>query len=339
GKCVEYTEQSLSLARVSSDRFALVTCLYTLGSVCIFTGNYVKAKQYYAAALQFASESEHQGHIAHASSLFALCAFCQGEYTTCQEYAERSQTSIEASNFLVVQAHNLSLLILLACLREEYAEGIRLAELAKRHSTNTMGLQLLYWALAALSCGVGRPADARVAIQNLLELSPPNVHTTTAIWIVPCVAYALAATYPAKALELLAWVFTYPDPALNWARQWPLIDRLHVQLQATMDRDLYQTHWEKGKALIFDTITSYLLQAFYAASDAGAQASHRLLTGREREILRLMAAGKTNPQIAAQLVIGASTVKTHTLNIFRKLSVANRTQAIVRAQELGLLGA
>jgi ATP/maltotriose-dependent transcriptional regulator MalT len=64
---------------------------------------------------------------------------------------------------------------------------------------------------------------------------------------------------------------------------------------------------------------------------------HHLLTAREREILGLMAAGKTNPQIAAQLIIGAGTVKTHTLNIYRKLDVANRTQAIVRAQELGLL--
>ena len=47
----------------------------------------------------------------------------------------------------------------------------------------------------------------------------------------------------------------------------------------------------------------------------------------------------TNPQIAAQLVIGTGTVKTHTLHIYRKLEVANRTQAIVRAQELGLLHA
>ena len=47
----------------------------------------------------------------------------------------------------------------------------------------------------------------------------------------------------------------------------------------------------------------------------------------------------TNPQIAAQLVISAGTVKTHTLTIYRKLEVANRTQAIVRAQELGLLRA
>jgi ATP/maltotriose-dependent transcriptional regulator MalT len=40
-----------------------------------------------------------------------------------------------------------------------------------------------------------------------------------------------------------------------------------------------------------------------------------------------------------QLVIGAGTVKTHTLTIYRKLDVANRTQAIVRAQELGFLRA
>jgi ATP/maltotriose-dependent transcriptional regulator MalT len=62
-----------------------------------------------------------------------------------------------------------------------------------------------------------------------------------------------------------------------------------------------------------------------------------LLTAREREILALIAMGKSNPQLAAQLIIGAGTVKTHTLNIYRKLEVANRTQAIVRAQELGLL--
>lgn len=62
------------------------------------------------------------------------------------------------------------------------------------------------------------------------------------------------------------------------------------------------------------------------------------LTTREREVLGLMATGMTNPQIAARLVIAAGTVKTHTLNIYRKLEVGNRTQAILRAHQLGLLG-
>ena len=107
-----------------------------------------------------------------------------------------------------------------------------------------------------------------------------------------------------------------------------------------LDRDSYQMHWETGKALTSDAITTYLHPEFSTAAEAvGEVAQHQILTAREREILGLMAAGMTNPQIAAQLVIGAGTVKTHTLNIYRKLEVANRTQAIVRAQALGLLSA
>jgi ATP/maltotriose-dependent transcriptional regulator MalT len=99
-------------------------------------------------------------------------------------------------------------------------------------------------------------------------------------------------------------------------------------------------HWAKGKELTFDTIHAYVQQGLLSLSDRIAEASpQQILTARESEILRLMAAGMTNPQIAAQLVIGAGTVKTHTLNIYRKLEVTNRTQAIVRAQELGLLRA
>jgi tetratricopeptide (TPR) repeat protein len=68
GKWIEYTEQSLSLARDTHDRFALVTCLYTLGSVSILNGDYAKGKQYCAEALHIATESEHPGQIAHAST-------------------------------------------------------------------------------------------------------------------------------------------------------------------------------------------------------------------------------------------------------------------------------
>jgi ATP/maltotriose-dependent transcriptional regulator MalT len=124
------------------------------------------------------------------------------------------------------------------------------------------------------------------------------------------------------------------------ARHWPLFERLRAQLRAKVDGASYQVHWKTGKAHTRDAITTYLHQAFRATADAGAVRMHdQLLTPREREILGLMAAGMTNPQIAAQLVIGAGTVKTHTLNIYRKLEVANRTQAIVRAQELGVLPA
>ena len=58
---------------------------------------------------------------------------------------------------------------------------------------------------------------------------------------------------------------------------------------------------------------------------------------RERQILQLICAGLSNREIAAQCSISASTVKTHIENIYRKIGVSSRTQAIAQAQALGLV--
>ena len=61
------------------------------------------------------------------------------------------------------------------------------------------------------------------------------------------------------------------------------------------------------------------------------------LTSRERDVLRLLASGMDNAQIAHALSITISTVKAHINHIFGKLSVHNRLEAVLRAQELDLL--
>jgi DNA-binding NarL/FixJ family response regulator len=61
------------------------------------------------------------------------------------------------------------------------------------------------------------------------------------------------------------------------------------------------------------------------------------LSPRETEVLRLVAAGKSNPTIAATLFVSDATVKTHLLHVFEKLGVSDRTRAVTRAMELGLL--
>jgi DNA-binding NarL/FixJ family response regulator len=62
------------------------------------------------------------------------------------------------------------------------------------------------------------------------------------------------------------------------------------------------------------------------------------LTPRELEVLELLKLGRTNPQIAQELVISPRTVKRHVENITTKLGVSDRTQAVVRSFELGILG-
>jgi len=61
------------------------------------------------------------------------------------------------------------------------------------------------------------------------------------------------------------------------------------------------------------------------------------LSRRELEVLRLVADGRSNPEIARVLVIGEATVKTHLVHVFEKLGVNDRTRAVTRAMELGLL--
>ena len=63
----------------------------------------------------------------------------------------------------------------------------------------------------------------------------------------------------------------------------------------------------------------------------------REITPREMEILQLIARGFTNLQIGAELSIAEGTVKTHVTHIFEKLGASDRTEAVVRAAQIGLL--
>jgi ATP/maltotriose-dependent transcriptional regulator MalT len=83
---------------------------------------------------------------------------------------------------------------------------------------------------------------------------------------------------------------------------------------------------------------SYVQKLLAGFGEQGpGQQSYEPLSTRELEVLRLMATGMSNPQIAAELVIALSTVKTHVNRIYAKLDVRNRAQAIVRAREAGLI--
>jgi DNA-binding NarL/FixJ family response regulator len=72
---------------------------------------------------------------------------------------------------------------------------------------------------------------------------------------------------------------------------------------------------------------------------AGDDPEVEALTSREVEVLRLIAAGLTNDEIAARLVLGAGTVKTHVNHIFFKLGLRNRAEAVIFAFDHGLAGA
>ncbi len=95
-----------------------------------------------------------------------------------------------------------------------------------------------------------------------------------------------------------------------------------------------------GDALLAPSITRRLVERFARAARApadGTPPALAALTARELEVLRLVARGRSNAEIAAELVLGENTVKTHVAHILGKLGLRDRVQAVVVAYESGLV--
>ena len=92
----------------------------------------------------------------------------------------------------------------------------------------------------------------------------------------------------------------------------------------------------RGEAIFSPAIAERLIHYFAALRPPAADLAFPELTEREREILHLIAQGHNNVAIAERLFVSTKTVQNHVSNIFSKLQVADRAQAIVRAREAGL---
>jgi DNA-binding NarL/FixJ family response regulator len=89
---------------------------------------------------------------------------------------------------------------------------------------------------------------------------------------------------------------------------------------------------QSGEAILHPRITKKLMERLRRRETVGEQ-----LTMKEKEVLTMMTQGRTNKEIASQLYVSATTIKTHVSSILRKLDVNDRTQAVIKALKEGLL--
>lgn len=144
----------------------------------------------------------------------------------------------------------------------------------------------------------------------------------------------LMLTYSEKESDLMA--------ALEAGAQGYLLKDLNAELFFSYIRRAF-----RGEIPISGSLTAQLMRGFRAGVSAGrstspAQAStvpgsHRSLTERELQVVRLVSRGATNEEIGAELEISANTVKNHLRNILAKLGLRNRAQAVTYAIQHGLL--
>lgn len=95
----------------------------------------------------------------------------------------------------------------------------------------------------------------------------------------------------------------------------------------------------RGEAFLQSTVTGRVVAAFARLMESGGPRAEALvmpLSPREREILALLGTGASNKEIADRLCLAEGTVKNHVTNVLTKLDVRDRTQAALRARQLGL---
>ena len=92
-----------------------------------------------------------------------------------------------------------------------------------------------------------------------------------------------------------------------------------------------------GDALLHPAVTRRVIQHFVSRGPSSAVSDLKDLTPRETEVLELIAQGRSNAEIAADLVVSPATVKSHVGRVFAKLGVRDRAQAVIAAYESGLV--
>jgi DNA-binding NarL/FixJ family response regulator len=92
-----------------------------------------------------------------------------------------------------------------------------------------------------------------------------------------------------------------------------------------------------GDALLSPAVTKRVIRQFTRLQRPARPPGFDELTARERDIFRLIAGGLSNAEIADELIIGETTVKTHITHIFQKLDLRDRVQAVVLAYQTGVL--
>jgi predicted ATPase/DNA-binding NarL/FixJ family response regulator len=197
------------------------------------------------------------------------------------------------------------------------------------------------------SSGLGRVAgrlgnthEAREHFHALLSIAHDTQNVDIQLTTIAGIADLMAAEDDAtRAVELLAHCLQIAPRIVRYRFA---NERLRSELEAALSPEDYAAAWERGTKRELSTVIVELLAEFsqpaqYEVLPATTKASKQLLTERELEILHLVADGLSNREIADQLAFSVNTVKWYAKEIFSKLHVSSRTQAVTRARELGLL--
>lgn len=194
------------------------------------------------------------------------------------------------------------------------------------------------------SCGAVKVADHRVS--NFINLSFPSGYVeNTKVVVCPALTRWLETGKPVH-LDSSSSFFAAADDA--WRYNFKKYKIKNLSVYGVLDLNKKNAHyfafgdidkWTEREESLLKFLVPQLYCALTKMNSQKARVSSKVLTRREREVLRWISKGKSNAEVANLLYISPWTVKIHVSNLMTKLEASNRSHAITRALELDLLEA
>lgn len=334
--------QSLELRHKIGDRNGIAWITLNLTEASLAKMDYVACERYAREALTLMREIGSLKGVLQALSKLVMTTALKGDLDEARVQAEEMAHLADEVNNLDGKMQAAGLMAFLLCVMDEnYVEGTALAD--KNHA---MSLEPFYGGHKDLSanlggiiaaCGQGDYEAMRLSYGDLFSgrLGDPAVTTLC------LAAEAVALTHEGsleEAVEYLALAFHQPPWLSGWLHHWPLIVRLRADLRLQLGEERYEAAWECGAQHDVAAVMASLLGV--PADTSRLTVSSDLvepLSERELEVLSLIGEGLSNREIAERLFLSVGTVKVHTRNIYGKLNVSSRTQALAQASKLNLL--
>jgi LuxR family maltose regulon positive regulatory protein len=343
---LQLAQEALDIARSSNSGWWLPKCMMDLGYIAIARGDYDKAKALIVEARAIYRETGNSTLDVQALLMLSDVARRQGDYAGAQLLAHECLAVAQDTGYSAAIWWSHFAIADLALAQRDYAGAqvhYQAGLVVCQQLDDRGGSVSAYCGLGRASCDAGSYEQARGYLGEALQLAKTFGERSAVFEVLSGIAWLLASTGRAEfALQLAAYVLQQPASNPDTKTR-----ATHVREKAenALSPEQVAAALAQGERLDFDITLGRLLTELrslrqeHSAADqpAVAQAPFEPLTERELEVLRYIADGMSNYEIATRIFVGVSTVKTHINHLYGKLDVKSRTQAIARARDLKLL--
>lgn len=337
----ELMSRGLAIRREIDDRNGIAWITLNLTDVMIDRLDYIESERYARQALTLMREISSVKGVLETLSRLIENAMLRGNLEEARMLADEMREKADEANILDSRRLSAGLLSFLICVGDEdYEQG---AALARQHHAISMmpfyGHDNVsgYWGRALADCGLGRFHALRAHYPSLVweRRDDPAAGTVCLSLEAAVLAHEGASE---QAAAMLGLAFNQPREVTGWLHRWPLVGRLRERLRNELGDENFEAAWERGCHLNLESVICAMLgETSKVSRSALSQPLIEPLSERELEVLALIRDGLSNREIAERLFLSVGTVKVHTRNIYGKLNVSSRTQAIAEAARSHLL--